>query len=91
MSQAQLAEAAGVAQPRISLAESGAEPLSLESCMRYATVLGCPPSALDPDLPDDLNGRPLRIITDPNDLPDDLEGDFDFIYESPDPYAKKKK
>jgi hypothetical protein len=41
-------------------------------------------------LPDELDSRPLRIITDTNDLPDDLDGDFDFIYESPEPYAKKK-
>jgi transcriptional regulator with XRE-family HTH domain len=87
--QAQLAYAVGVVESHVSHAETDRPP-SLPLCLRFATVLGCPPSAIDPTLTDLRQGPATRIITDPNDLPDDLSGG-DFIYESPNPYAKGKR
>jgi transcriptional regulator with XRE-family HTH domain len=88
--QADLADAVGCSQSHVAHCESGRDIPSLDLCLRSATALGCLPSSIDPALPSGRQGEPTRIITNPNDLPDDLSGG-DFIYKSPNPFARNRR
>jgi transcriptional regulator with XRE-family HTH domain len=85
LTQRELGEAIGTSQSNVAHAERGHHAPTLNTCLRYARAIGCPPSAIHPSLTSECQTQPPRIMTDYNDLPDDLEGP-DFSYESPNPH-----